>query len=1013
MIPDSGNRTYLHLFFGLAVAAGLYATSLYSFLLFHSLIELFFVFVAFAIFALAWNTRDIQDNHYFLFIGMASLFCGALDLMHTLAYAFEGNNGFPGYEGDLDAQLWTAFRYVSSASFLCAPFFIDRKLNIQRVGSAFASVTVLLLALIFSKHFPSAFDAGRGATTFKVVSEYLVSVAYLVAIGLLYRKRNAFDKGVLRLVLFSLLSAALTGLSYSTYGNDNGLANVTGHYFELLSNWLLYRAVIVTGLAKPMRILFRNLKQSEEELKRSEQKYRGLYDSTRDGIGMVDMQGNFIECNRSFADMLGYSLEEMRGLAYKQVTPPAWLDMEKEIVKRQILTRGYSDEYEKEYRKKDGSLLSVSVKMWLQRDESGRPAGMWGIVRDITERKRSVEHTLQYLEHLEFLSGSSAHFLRQMSLDECFDYAGDRLHAVAGNALVIMGEYDALQKHLTVRSLHCGTDDRAIMGSILGWDPVGLTFAFAAETKDRLVQGRFTKFDGGIEDLTFGQVPQSLCRQLEREMDIGEIHIMPFALEEELFGVAALLIRSGETLPNRHIIESFGNLAAMALKRAKDEDALKLMHGELETRVRERTSQLAETLSSLEIEFAERMRAEQTLVEQSKILEAFFQDSMTCLAILDTQFNFVRVNTAYALKAGRDASEFFGRNHFEMYPSEELKAQFQLVVETKEPFSVCARPFTYPDHPEWGETYWDVLVAPLLDNAGNAEFLVMSLNDVTERERAERALANHQEHLEELVRERTAQLEAANRELESFAFTVSHDLRAPLRSIAGFSRVIEEDLADRLDETGKDSLNRILAATARMGQLIDALLDLSRLSRAELGRTAVDLSGLARAVADDLRKSQPDRKAEFVISDGMTAQGDPVMLRAALENLISNAWKFTMQREQARIEFGIADCGTDQARSAERGMRSEIFSEQTKRDNIVYYVRDNGAGFDMTYASKLFTPFQRLHTTDEFPGLGIGLATVGRIIRRHGGRIWAEGAPGRGATFYFTLQEPAKGQAHS
>jgi len=231
------------------------------------------------------------------------------------------------------------------------------------------------------------------------------------------------------------------------------------------------------------------------------------------------------------------------------------------------------------------------------------------------------------------------------------------------------------------------------------------------------------------------------------------------------------------------------------------------------------------------------------------------------------------------------------------------------------------------------------------------------------------------------VKERTAELEATNRELETFAYSVSHDLRAPLRAIDGFSRIIEEEQAARLDDSGKDHFRRVREAADRMDKLIEALLRLSKQTRGEMHHATVDISQIARATADELGKTQPGRKADFVIAAGMTVTGDPAMLRAMVENLLGNAWKFTAKRETARIEFGVTQ----------------------REGRSVYFVRDNGAGFDMSHAKKMFTAFERLHPSTEFPGIGIGLATVQRIVHRHGGRIWAEGEVCKGATFYFTL----------
>jgi light-regulated signal transduction histidine kinase (bacteriophytochrome) len=224
-------------------------------------------------------------------------------------------------------------------------------------------------------------------------------------------------------------------------------------------------------------------------------------------------------------------------------------------------------------------------------------------------------------------------------------------------------------------------------------------------------------------------------------------------------------------------------------------------------------------------------------------------------------------------------------------------------------------------------------------------------------------------------------LKTANQELEAFSYSVAHDLRAPLRGINGYSRALEEDYGGQLDAQAHEYLGRIVAATERMGQLIDALLSLSRVTRVEFRRESVNLSRLADAAVKQLRASQPERVVDFANEGDVVAQGDAPLLRALLENLIGNAWKFTGSRSGSRISFGV----------------------ESHDGTPVYYVRDNGAGFDMAYAQKLFAPFQRLHTQSEFAGTGIGLATVQRIVDRHGGRVWAEGKVAEGATFYFTL----------
>ena len=262
------------------------------------------------------------------------------------------------------------------------------------------------------------------------------------------------------------------------------------------------------------------------------------------------------------------------------------------------------------------------------------------------------------------------------------------------------------------------------------------------------------------------------------------------------------------------------------------------------------------------------------------------------------------------------------------------------------------------------------------------------LASVIARERMEAEIRRLNRDLEESVHTRTAALQASLAELESFSYSVSHDLRSPLRAINGYAHLLQEDYGGRLDDTARGYLGRICAATERMGSLIDDLLNLSRISRSRTEPTEVDLSGIATEVLRECAAAEPQRRVEARIEPCLRARGDASLLRVALENLLGNAWKFSSRAEQASIEVGIVESAQGPA----------------------FYVRDNGEGFDPAYAAKLFQPFQRLHEIDDFPGTGIGLATVKRIIDRHGGTIWASSEPGRGATFYFTLPAPGNGR---
>ena len=282
-----------------------------------------------------------------------------------------------------------------------------------------------------------------------------------------------------------------------------------------------------------------------------------------------------------------------------------------------------------------------------------------------------------------------------------------------------------------------------------------------------------------------------------------------------------------------------------------------------------------------------------------------------------------------------------------------------------------------------GTRFWaNVILTPVRGSSGELLGFAKVTRDTTERRRAEEAMKELHASLELRVQERTDELASANKELEAFSYSVSHDLRAPLRGLDGFSKMLLASAGEKLKAEEQDYLHRIRSAAQRMSQLIDDMLSLARLSRAPLTLEQVQISEVAESILSELQLTQPARSVEFVLQPGLVARADPRLLRIVLENLLGNAWKFTSKTPATCIEVGSI----------------------TKEHRVTYFVRDNGVGFNMKYASKLFTPFQRLHSAREFEGTGIGLATVNRIVRRHGGDVWVESARDRGTTFFFTLE---------
>jgi PAS domain S-box-containing protein len=396
----------------------------------------------------------------------------------------------------------------------------------------------------------------------------------------------------------------------------------------------------------------------------------------------------------------------------------------------------------------------------------------------------------------------------------------------------------------------------------------------------------------------------------------------------------------------------------------------------LERRVAERTAQLEQVNALLQAQIEYRKAVQKELSERGQELQEYIDAMTTFNAKVALDGTLLLVNHSAQGASDLDQETLFGANflkgHWFTYDSEvhgRVVDAFRRAVGGEE--------VSYEE---------DVLIngqvmpitfslVPVKDDEGEVKYIVAEGRDISQLKQTERALITQ-----------AAQLEVANAELEAFSHSVSHDLRAPLRAIDGFSLALEEDYRDKLDDDGRDYIDRIRKATRRMGQLIDDLLNLARVSRAEIKREPVDLAEIARNLTKELQDAHPDRRAVFTIAPKLKADADPRLVAIVMQNLLENAWKFTAKLDRpAEIEVG---------KTKSRGQEA-------------FFVRDNGAGFDMAYESQLFSPFQRLHSAAEFAGTGIGLATTMRIVQRHGGRIWATGEVGKGATFYFTLEDKA------
>jgi PAS domain S-box-containing protein len=456
--------------------------------------------------------------------------------------------------------------------------------------------------------------------------------------------------------------------------------------------------------------------------------------------------------------------------------------------------------------------------------------------------------------------------------------------------------------------------------------------------------------------------------QLEERMDPASLEIIrssavhslikiPLTLRGEVLGVLSVMrhrkdARSLDEI-DLEIAQHLATHAALALGNARLARQRRQVQDKLEE---------SEALRALETRAADATRFVDAILEHIPDM-VFVKEA--------SELRFVRFNRAGEELLGIPRSELIGKNDYDFFPATEAEFFVNKDRETLAAGKVVEIA-EEPIQTRSGQRWLHTKKVAIPDDSGAPRYLLGISQDITEDKRVKAALLAAKD-----------KAEASSRELEAFSYSVAHDLRAPLRGIDGFAQALLEDAADQLDDAGKRYLTRIRAAAQRMATLIDALLELSRVTRTELKPESVDLAKLARSTVSELQRGEPGRSIEVAIADAMPASGDPRMLGIVLDNLIGNAWKFTSKKTGARIEVGVRD---------ENGQR-------------VFFVRDNGAGFDSAYREKLFGVFQRLHSANDYPGTGIGLATVLRIVERHGGRVWAEGEVDRGATFYFTLSE--------
>jgi len=976
-------RRYIPILAGAIALLGLYLSSLYNYLLFHSLAEVFSVVVACSIFFIAWNSRRFLDNSYFVIIGIAYLFIGTMDLVHTLAYP--GMGVFPGYGTNLAAQLWIIARYIEGLSLLVAPLLIGRKLSGHFILLGYGVVTAFLLASIFYWNiFPVTFIEGSGLTPFKIISEYIISCILAGAVLVMFRKRREFDTGLLRLLFAAIIVTIFSELSFTFYASPTGLPNLIGHLLKIISFYLIYKAIIETGLVKPYDLLFRNLKHSEEQ-------YRDLYEEAPSAYLAVGADSYIGQANRSAEQLLGYSRNDLikRPILDFCADTPSGKAKAQEILQRFHTGKEIYNE-ELEMHRADGNKIWTSLSVRPTYDKKGRVrASRWELT-DITDRKQTEQKLRVSEEHFRALAENSSDIIQIVDQDGIIRYLSPSVERVLGYKpaeligrpsidlvhpddlpLVAQGFEAAIHKPgaPVVTECRCKHKDgtwRVIEG-------MGIN-----RLDNPVVRG----FISNMHDITERRQAEQALQESEEKYRrlIESIHDGIWVIDQDAFTtfvnprMAEMLGYITEEMLGKHLFSFMDKqgmaIATLHLKRRQrgvtEQHEFEFLRKDgsriyaiLDTSpVIDEDGNYTGAIAGVQ-DITERKLAEEKIRQQKELLERTMESLTNPFYVVNaSDYTVVMANSA-ARPRGRwiRNQKCYTLTHSIGKPCQgpEHLCPLAEVKETRKPAT------TEHIHYDWygNKRIIEFHGYPIFDSQGNVIQMLEYCQDITDRK-----------ELDQLK--------------DEFIGLVSHELRSPLTVITGaVNTVLTEGARLSTEETDQLLQDAALEAEA-MSYLVGNLVELSRAqaNRLSLYAEPVMVQNVVQNTVAKIRRQSSAH--QFIISIPRQlpqVYADPLRLERILHNLLENAVKYSPEGGKIRV------------------------SARQEGENLVFAIRDRGIGISLFDQARLFAPFQRLEGSrpEVTRGTGLGLLVCRRLVEAHGGRIWVESDPDRGSTFFFTL----------